>query len=198
MHHCELKHIPCVKYCESKNDKHLCGLINKKKYKGNKMASLFNIGAEFNSLYEMANDTTSEDSEALIELFNSLEVDMIDKFDATQYIIKELKNDIVGLADEIKRLQDKKKALENRADRLRSLIEYTMELSGTPKLKGKFTYSLSDKISYNFDNVSTFGLDEQFLRVKTELDKAKITEFIKLGGAIDGVVLEDKKVLTIR
>jgi FtsZ-binding cell division protein ZapB len=162
------------------------------------MSSLFNIGREFASLYEMANDTTADDNEALAELFNSLEVEMIDKFDATQYIIKELKADAVTLSDEIKRLQDKKKALENKAERLRELIATTLETSGQIKLKGKFTYSIVNKISFNFDEVSLFGLDREFIRVKEELDKTKMTEFIKLGGAIDGVKLEDKKVLTIR
>lgn len=160
--------------------------------------SLFNIGEEFNSLYELANDTSQDDSEALKELFNSLECDMIDKFDATQYIIKELKSDVVALSDEIKRLQDKKKSLENKSERLRELIATTLELSGQTKIKGKFSYSLSDKISFNFDDVSMAFLDKEFIRVKEELDKAKMTDFIKLGGSIDGVKIEDKKVLTIR
>jgi hypothetical protein len=195
VHHCELKDIPCVKYCESKNDKHLCGVLYKK---GAKMLSLRELETECNLLYETAEGCEDEDIQTIAELFDRLELDITDKLDATNQAIKRLEKDIEIRDDNIKYNQEKKKSLNNKINSLRDLMLNVIIASGTAKFKGDKTYSVSNRISYNFDNVSTFGLDEQFLRVKTELDKAKITEFIKLGGALDGVVLEDKKALTIR
>lgn len=195
MHHCELKGIPCVKYCESKNDRHLCGVLHKK---GDKMLSLRELENECNLLYETAEGCEDEDIQTIAELFDKLELDITDKLDATNQVIKRLEKDIALRDDNIKYNQEKKKSLNNKIDSLRDLMLNVIVASGTAKFKGDKTYSVSSRISYNFDEVSTFGLDKDFIRVKEELDKNKITEFVKAGGAIDGLKLEDKKVLTIR
>lgn len=43
-----------------------------------------------------------------------------------------------------------------------------------------------------------FGLDREFVRVKEELDKNKIKEFIKAGGTIEGVFEVESSSLSIR
>lgn len=169
------------------------------------MASLFNIGEEFNTLYDLANELEYDEnnqiidnSESLTEIFNDIQGEMVDKFDATNYIIKELKADATTISDEIKRLQQKKKAIENKADRLRSLISATLEISGETKIKGKFSFSIREKIELNYDDVNVDFIDDEFVRVKKELNKSKISEFIKAGGTIENLKQNEIKVLTIR
>jgi len=43
-----------------------------------------------------------------------------------------------------------------------------------------------------------FALDSQFVRVKEELDKNKMKEFIKAGGTIEGVFEVETSSLSIR
>lgn len=169
------------------------------------MSSLFNIGEQFKGIYELANEVeynedgkVIDNSETLTELFNDLECEMIDKLDATNYIIKELKADEDTLKEEAKRLNEKAKALANKQLRLKELIKITLETSGTTKLKGKFSYSVSERESYNYDDIVMFGLDSEFIKVKEELDKTKVKEFVKAGGSIDGFKIENKSVLSIR
>jgi DNA repair ATPase RecN len=167
--------------------------------------SLFDIGEEFNALYELANDVEYDEngnaidnSLEMIDLFNEIQSDLVAKCDNTNYIIKEIESDVLTLDNEIKRLQAKKKSLVNKKDRLKELIKTTILLSGEAKVKGKFSYSISDYESFNYDDVSTFGLSEELVKVKTELDKTKIKEFVKAGGSVDGLRIENKQKLSIR
>ena len=169
------------------------------------MKSLFEIGAEFQSLYEIANGIEYDEdgniidnSSLLVELFNGIESDLATKCDNTNYIIKEIDSDAEMLEKEIKRLQGKKKALENKKDRLKELIKNTISISGQAKVKGKFSFSITDYESFNYDDVSTFGLSDELIKVKTEIDKTKIKEFVKAGGSVDGLKIETKQKLNIR
>lgn len=169
------------------------------------MASLFNISEEFNTLYELANEIQYDEdgniidsSDILSDIFNELENDLVDKLDATNYIIKELKANEQALKDEAKRLTDKAKALANKQERLKQIMKSAIEVSGNAKLKGKFSYSITQRESYNYDDVSLFGLDEEFIRTKQELDKNKIKDFVKAGGTIDGLKVEAATQLNIR
>ena len=169
------------------------------------MKSLFEIGAEFQSLYEIANGIEYDEdgniidnSSLLVELFNGIESDLATKCDNTNYIIKEIDSDAEMLEKEIKRLQGKKKVLENKKDRLKELIKNTIAISGQAKVKGKFSFSISDYESFNYDDVSTFGLSDELIKVKTELDKTKIKAFVKAGGSVDGLKIETKQKLNIR
>lgn len=85
------------------------------------MSSLFGLSQEFRAFEQLSNDLevneeTGEiidNSEQLKQLFDELECNFIDKLDSCQYIRKELESNVALLADEIKRLQQRKKALES-------------------------------------------------------------------------------------
>ena len=112
----------------------------------NKM-SLFDIGQEFKSLYDMANDVEFDEvtgeivdnTNILKNLFDEVEDTLINKLDNCQYIRKELEASSTMLAAEIKRLQAKKKALDNRSNRLKNIMQETFIITGDTKLKGKFS-----------------------------------------------------------
>ena len=169
--------------------------------------SLFDIGQEFQSLYDMANDLEFDEetgeivdnSDTLKVLFDEIQGELVDKLDNTNYIRKELEAKSSMLADEIKRLQGKKKALDNRANRLKQLMQDTIIVSGETKLKNRFSYSLSNRKSLSIkDNLTPEFFNPEYVRVKKEFDKTKITKAVKDGVKIDGAKLVDKVVLSIR
>ncbi len=94
------------------------------------MIGLFQLTEESRALYELSrdleiNEETGEiidNTEVLSQLFQEWEGNFVDKLDSCQYIRKELESKAELLAAEIKRLQARKKALENRAERLRDLM----------------------------------------------------------------------------
>lgn len=167
---------------------------------------LFDISSEFAELYNLCEDIEFDEdgnivdnSDLLSKLFNELESELSDKLENTAYIIKELKSSEDALKLESKRLADKAKILSNRQERLRQIMKLAIESSGQQKIKtDKFSFSVTNRESFNYDDVSMFGLDKEFIKEKQELNKTKIKEFVKAGGSIDGVKIETKSSLTIR
>jgi len=166
---------------------------------------IYDISEEFKSLYELSetievneDGEVIDNSETLSSLFNDLEIELSTKLDNTNYIIKELAVSQQALKDEAKRLTDKAKVFENRQNYLKVLIKEALESSGQTKIKSKFSFSLSTRKSLNYDDVNMFGLDTEFVRVKQELDKTKMKDYINAGGTIEGVKEVEKTSLSIR
>ena len=171
------------------------------------MSSLFNIGQEFKALYNLAdeievdeNGEIIDNSDLLLELFNELSNDKLEsKLENVMYIIKEMEVSQKALKEEAKRLTDKAKVFENRANRLKEMIKDVMIVSGQSKIKtDKFNFSVKTLEEYNYDDVNMFGLDDEFKRFKEELNKTKIKEFVKAGGSIEGLKISEKVSLTVR
>ncbi len=167
---------------------------------------LFDISTEFQTLYNLVESieynedgSVVDNSETLSQLFNDLELELAEKLNNTNYIIKELAVNEQALKDEAKRLNEKAKVLANRQERLRELIKLTIAASGQSSVKtDKFNFNVRTSESYNYDDVNLFGLDREFIKVKEELDKVKLKSFVKAGGIVDGVKIEEKEVLTIK
>jgi len=166
---------------------------------------IYDIGTQFQELYNLVDEVeTNEDgtildnSETLAELFNDLEVELSEKLDNTSYIIKELAVSEQALKDEAKRLTSKAKALSNRQAYLKELIKNSIIASGQASIKSKFSFSVKTIKSLNYDDVNMFGLDDEFIRTKQELDKTKLKEYIKAGGVVEGVKEVENTSLTIR
>lgn len=171
------------------------------------MSSLFGLTQENKALYEISNELeineeTGEiidNSEVLKELFDEWECNFIDKLDSCQYIRKELEGKVDLLAAEIKRLQDRKKALENRADRLKTLMCDSMLVSGETKLKGKHSFSLGTrKVLHLDENLTPEFFNQEYIRTKKEFDKKKITDDLKNGATIEGAKMVEKINFSIR
>ena len=167
---------------------------------------LFDFSKEFKGLYELCEEIeVNEDgeivdnSDLLSELFNGLEMQLSDKLENAAYLIKELETSEKALKEESKRLTTKAKVLENRQDRIKDLIKSAIESSGQSKIKtDKFSFSITNRKSLNYDNINMFALDSEFIRTKEELDKNKIKDYIKAGGSIDGVYETETQSLNIR
>lgn len=167
---------------------------------------LFDISTEFKALYELSeniehdeNGEIIDNSSELAELFGNIETELHDKLTNTQYIIKELEVSEKALKDEAKRLNEKAKVLANRQKRLKDLIKTVLLASGETKVKtDKFNFNLRTIETYNYDDVNMFALDDEFKRVKEEIDKTKLKSFIKAGGVVDGVKITEETSLTVR
>ncbi len=167
---------------------------------------LFNIGEEYNALYELLEDIETDEngvivdnSETIAELFNGLEVEFHDKLTNSTYLIKELEANAKTLKEEAKRLTEKAKTFENRGKRIKALIKDAILQSGEMKHKtDKFSFNVRTSEVYNYDNVNLEFTDDEFIKVKKELDKTQIKQFIKAGGTVEGVKISEDTVLTVR
>lgn len=170
--------------------------------------NLFKIEQEYKALQELTEDIefnpeTGEiidNSELIKQLFDELSNDKLEvKLENIMYIIKELEVSQGALKDEAKRLNEKAKVLENRSNKLREMIKNVMVISNQDKIKtDKFNFSVKRVEKWDYENINLFGLSDEFIRTKQEIDKTKIKEFVKAGGTIDGLRISEDTSLTVR
>ena len=168
--------------------------------------SLFGISSEFYALKDLidndleVNEETGEitdNSELLQKLFNELSLNFEDKLDNCQRYCLTLDGEADILSKEIKRLQDKKKAIDNKQDRLRKMLLNAILVSGVEKIKTSL-YSFSIRNSKALEVDSIDDIPRSFLRVKYEADKKAIKEAIEGGSVIDGCRIVENKSLGVR
>lgn len=166
--------------------------------------SLFDIGIEFYALADLMEDEYDHETGELInkdkeiaELFENLKLTFEDKMDNCQRYCLTLDGEAEILANEIKRLQAKKKALENKKDRLRTMMLSALRTSALPKLKTSL-YSFSIRKSESVNIIDEDLISRNYLKIKYEADKTKIKKAIKDGETVDGAVLATNESLGVR
>lgn len=164
------------------------------------MASLFDLSLEFFALKDLIdndleiNEETGEivdNTEILNKLFNDLTLSFEDKLNNSQRYCLTLEGEADILAKEIKRLQAKKQALENRADRLSKMMMNAILSSGDNKFKTSL-YSFSIRKTESVEIRDLDVIPRAYLRLKKEADKVAIKKALKDGTVIDGVYLSEK------
>jgi hypothetical protein len=168
------------------------------------MASIYELSAEFMTLWQLMEDGTLED-EALEGAFDVAKEDLADKLEGYCKFIKNLEATIAGLKAEEKRLADRRKAMENTVERSKLAMANAMRIAGEKKIPaGSFTCSLQQ-------NPPKVVLDEPYIENIPEkylvpqeptINKKLILEDLKEGFAIpelEGVAhLETGESLRIR
>ena len=120
------------------------------------MASIYELNAEFSTLWQLMEDGTLED-EALIGAFECAKEDLADKLEGYCKFIKNLESDIAGLKEEEKRLATRRKTMENTVERSKAAMQKAMTIAGEKKIPaGSFTCSIQA-------NPPKVVIDEQYL-----------------------------------
>lgn len=143
------------------------------------MASLYELTGEALVLQEMLEMEDGDPAELEKEL-ESISKDMDKKFDAYLKIYYNNLSDADQVDAEIKRLQKRKKALTNNADKIKNSVMTAMQVLGKDKFKSAlFSASIrktpeSVVIDYPQD------VPQEFLKpVEPEFDKTKLKEYLK-------------------
>ena len=144
--------------------------------------SLFGIGLEYRALFDLiendleVNEETGEitdNSEQFKQLFNGLNTTFEDKLDNCQRYCITLDGEAEILANEIKRLQARKKAIENKKDRLKKEMLSAIKVSGNEKIKTSL-YNFNIKHSEAVNIVDEDLLSRIYLRISYNADKTKL------------------------
>lgn len=151
------------------------------------MASLFDLSLEFYALKDIidndleVNEETGEiidNTDLINQLFSDLKMTFEDKLDNSQRYVLTLNGEADILAKEIKRLQAKKQALENKADRLTEMMKNAILSSGDTKFKTSL-YSFNIKKTESVEVRDLDSIPRAYLRLKKEADKVAIKKALK-------------------
>lgn len=159
---------------------------------------LYELTEQIQKLQDFEYDYLNHDEqEAFSELYNGLTDAVEIKADGVARLIKNLESESDAISAEVKRLQDRKKALENKIDSVKSYLKREMERIGIKKIQSSlFTISIQDNPPAT--RVDETLLDDQWWRIKKEPDVSRIKEALKEGEEILGARLEVGTSLRIR
>ena len=151
-------------------------------------------------LMRTENEDEWELSDDDVKAFQTLaEEEIAPTFDALQARRKELKSDAELLGAEIARLKKRKKALENKADDLADYMLVNLENLGGKLKTLKNTFYVGERNGLFIAPEALPNVPPSCLKIKTEVDKIVLLEWIKsTGEIIDGVELRKSRFLGVR
>lgn len=122
--------------------------------------------------------------EQIKQALDNLNMKFLDKVTNVVKFIKNLEAQREALASEAKRLSDRKRSFDNRIEWLKNYIKISMEATQSEKIKNAlFTiYFAQSQQSVEVKDINQ--VEEQYLKVKVEVDKTKILEQVKSTGVI--------------
>jgi hypothetical protein len=144
----------------------------------------------------MVDEETGElfDQEAL----EALEMEREEKIDGCLFFIKNCKADAKKIDEEIKHLQAKKQALENKAERTREYVAHCLQ---GEKFKSVFNSAYYAKtVKVEVDEAMVKFLPDEFIKttIKVEPKKTELKKALMDGAVINGAVLVENLSLTVK
>ncbi|WP_339014232.1 siphovirus Gp157 family protein [Lactococcus garvieae] len=159
--------------------------------------SLYDLTADWQQVYDMED----LDAETWADTLESIEGEIKDKAVNIGYVVKNLEADEVALSTEIKRLQDKKKAVTNKKQGLKDYLQNSMYAVGLRKIQSApFNIRIQKNAkSLKIENEEQFMknefYDNYFIPQPPKLDKKQMLEDLKNGAVIEGVELQQSESL---
>lgn len=145
---------------------------------------------EFDAL-EPTNGPSSADGEPeenrlenLRKALDNLNMKFVDKVTNIVKFIKNLEAQRDAIAVETKRLSDRKKAIDNRIDWLKNYVKAAMQATQCETIKYALFTIYVGQSQPSVEVLNIDDVDEQFIKIKREVDKTKILEQVKSTGVI--------------
>jgi len=162
--------------------------------------SLYHMTEQYQrALAELADADLPE--EVVADTLEALEGELIQKGQAVAAFALNLVAEIEAVKAVEKRISDRRKALERRADGLREYLRTNMEKAGIGEIKavdGTFTAKLGKgRPAVVIDDEALIADDSEFIRWRREVNKTAIAEALKAGEQVPGAHLETKPSLRL-
>lgn len=153
------------------------------------MATLYEINKD------LADCIDAETGEIVdVDKYESLGMAREEKIENILLWIKNLRADAEMYKAEAKSFSDKQKSAENKADNLQGWMEKELGGQKFKTNRVQVTYRRSESVKIDDDA----KLPEAFVRVKAEPNKAELKRFLKQGGKVEGVRLEQRTRMSIK
>lgn len=158
--------------------------------------TLFEINKAIEDLmtYDPETGEVTADAEAL----EKLEMDRAEKIENIACFIKNLKAEETAIKEEAKKMTARAKTAGNKAEWLKDYLFNMLNGERFSSPKAVVSYKKSQAVECVLDEEQIKSLPEQFLRIKTELDKTAIKDALKAGEEVVGCKLVENTSMTIK
>lgn len=158
--------------------------------------TLYEIKEMYQNLIQLIESGADpEDFKTALEV---IEDEMTIKAESYKVVMDRIEADIAMIKSEEARLSDQRKSMEKSIEQMKQSLFSAMKETGTQKMKSPhYTFS----IQKNAPSVSItpgITLDDKWMRIKRDPDKAAMKEALKAGEVIPGVSLVQTESLRIR
>ena len=159
------------------------------------METLYQLTSDYNQVIALLGDD-EYDKQALQDTLASIEGAIEVKAHNIVKLIKSMNTDAIDA--EIKRLTDRKKAINNRKDGLKQYLQTQMELLGKDKIKGElFTWTIKNNPPA-LEITDSSIIPAKYQVVSYSVDNTAIKSDLKAGAEVPGARLTQGRSLTIR
>lgn len=161
------------------------------------MTSLYEIAGMYRTIIEMEPETDDEFG-AMMTALDELQGELTEKADNIVRYIRNLTAEAEALKAEEAALYKKRKAVENKAERLKAYLAAQMTLCGLKELKAGLFKLRFQPTQPAISIVDESVVPEKFHRVKVEIDKLAIRDALKAGEEVPGIEVQRGETLVIR
>ncbi|MCG8609197.1 MAG: siphovirus Gp157 family protein [Pseudomonadales bacterium] len=159
------------------------------------MTSLREITEDMLSLQQLSEDDCPDMDQAIQDTMEGIVGSFQDKAEKVATVILNIGSNIAEVDNEIKRLQARKKTMQNKDSAIKAYLRENMEATGITKIECPlFSIALKNGRSMaRIDNESE--LPDDYVKVKTEItpDKTAILKALKEGVEIPGASIDVSK-----
>lgn len=146
--------------------------------------NLYELVGQYDVLMEMLYDPDN-DEDCLLDTIEAIEGEIEVKAQNYCHIVSMMDSNAKALDDEIKRLQAKKKTIENRSKWLKNRLFLAMKELGIPKIQTDL-YTISIQKNGGVQPVVLTGeIPDNFKKIVYEDDMAKVREALKNGEELE-------------
>ena len=132
-----------------------------------------------------------------IDRLNALEMERDKKISNVACWIKDLRAEAEAIKAEKQALDKRQKAAENKAESLKEWLSGILQGEKFKDSRCAISYRRSERVDFS-DNFNFDTLPDSMKKVTIEPKKTEIKEFLKAGGEIDGVRIEENTSMTIK
>jgi len=152
------------------------------------MTTLYELAGQYRALAELADDPDMP-AQALADSLEGLEGAIEVKAEALLQVVAGLDGDTSAIDAEIKRLQDRKRVIANRAQRLRDYLKENMEATGISKIECPLFAITLTKPRPLAVICDASLIPDQYMKITRTPVKADILKALKAGEDVPGCVL---------
>lgn len=158
---------------------------------------LYELTQSYQDILDLAE--SAEDNQYLYEALETIEDEFESKLENIGKVIQSLDADTQAIDYEIKRLQEKKRAIQSNQKNLKQYVEHEMNLIGKERIKTPlFNFNIQNNPP-SVDIIDDKYIPKDFyIEQEPKLDKRSLLKALKNGEVIKGVEVKQTRGLRIR
>lgn len=166
--------------------------------------TLYELTGAFRELYEIDFEEEGISEESWFDTLESLEMNINEKAENTAVVFKQLLSDADAMTTEKKHLAERIKAVENKAERLKSYLMNMLTAAGKDKIEGaRAKISITKgRESIQIENVEALseilGIWKPYKFDEDNVNKTEVKMLLEAGVEIEGVQIVRKPGITIK